>query len=50
MSSSNFTSLDGWSNINVYGEYCCRMDPEGCAETPRVDATDHWFPFEGLLD
>jgi len=50
MTSSNFTSLDGWSNINVYGDYCCRMDPEGCAETPWVDATDQWYPFDGLLN
>jgi hypothetical protein len=50
MTSSNFSSLDGWSNIHTFEDYCCRMDPEGCAETPWVDATDQWYPFEGLLD
>jgi len=49
-SSLNFRSIDGWTNINVYGDYCCRMDPEGCTETPWVDATDQWYPFEGLQE
>lgn len=45
-----FSQLFGWTKLSVLADYCCRMDPEGCAETPWVDATDHWFPFEGLLD
>jgi len=45
-----FSQLFGWTKLSVLADYCCRMDPEGCAETPWVDATDQWFPFEGLLD
>jgi len=46
----SFSQLNGWTKLSVPDSYCCRMDPEGCAETPWVDATDQWYPFDGLLE